>query len=521
MKSAVYKILKKHSSSLFFLFILGFLYIFLYQIFLPRINAFGCFDDCFNFLAGYFLSLKKVLYSQIFFNHAPIPAFLSYAIQETTKPINIYDLVLKHRLTLFFFSFLFNAFLIIRFRFPAFLFAVIFETSKFYLFGDRFLAESFIVYPLVYLLGWLVLKFRGEKLFPADYILSSVSAWFVIFTREPYVPVAAFLFLLVLRKASFRNLALSLSVFGMLSLWMLSRFPLHDFFFNVATGNKETILKFEIEREGGGFLNRLLSSAGYPFLVFTSDVSGFFKTILLLLCAGLVVSFIGSIRKSNSRFLVSLFLVLTLANTRPVAGGAVFYEAFHLLPWYALAIFATVFLALSLKRLWLKLIVLLSILAIPTLMFFSKDSFFFEKISPHEEFMTNFGPVQEAGSVFKDLSNGSGTLFLDGFDDLIYLQAKMYSPYEYSWYTSVMPKFEKYTSARLLMFENNPPDFYYGTCPNVSEVVGFLPDFAKGEYTNIPKDKKPSCVYIRNDVFSQISNKQWEKVAESGYEKPE
>jgi len=112
MKSAVYKILKKHSSSLFFLFILGFLYIFLYQIFLPRINAFGCFDDCFNFLAGYFLSLKKVLYSQIFFNHAPIPAFLSYAIQETTKPINIYDLVLKHRLTLFFFSSLFNAFLV-------------------------------------------------------------------------------------------------------------------------------------------------------------------------------------------------------------------------------------------------------------------------------------------------------------------------------------------------------------------------------------------------------------------------
>src|SRR5689334_18076619 len=32
------------------LFFLIALYMFLYKVYIPRVNAFGCFDDCFNFM---------------------------------------------------------------------------------------------------------------------------------------------------------------------------------------------------------------------------------------------------------------------------------------------------------------------------------------------------------------------------------------------------------------------------------------------------------------------------------------
>ena len=94
---------------------LGFLLIFfafLYKVYIPRVAAFGCFDDCFNIVAGHFLTQGKKLYSEIFFNHQPLMAYISYAIQALTSPINIYELILNHRKFVLMFAFLFDALLI-------------------------------------------------------------------------------------------------------------------------------------------------------------------------------------------------------------------------------------------------------------------------------------------------------------------------------------------------------------------------------------------------------------------------
>ena len=145
----ILKLVRSNLNLLIPLILLLPLYVILYKIYIPRVNAFGCFDDCFNYLGGYFIANGKHIYSDFFFNHQPIPAFLSYFVQTLTNPINIFDLVLRHRQFLMLFGLLFNVLLIIRFRLPAFLFVIIFELSKFYVFGDRFLAEGIIVYPIV------------------------------------------------------------------------------------------------------------------------------------------------------------------------------------------------------------------------------------------------------------------------------------------------------------------------------------------------------------------------------------
>src|SRR3989338_8089796 len=105
------------------------IYAILYKIYIPRVNAFGCFDDCNNFMGGYFLLQGKAMFSEFFFNHQPFAAFLSYFVQLITHPQNIFELILRHRQFVMIFSLILNAFLIWRFKLPAFLFVLLYEPA--------------------------------------------------------------------------------------------------------------------------------------------------------------------------------------------------------------------------------------------------------------------------------------------------------------------------------------------------------------------------------------------------------
>src|SRR3989338_6739207 len=239
---------------LLILLLIPFYYI-LYKLYIPRISAFGCFDDCNNFMGGYFLLHGKKLFSEIFFNHQPMAAYLSYLIQAITSPVNIFELILRHRQFIMLFGFLFNILLIFRFGLPAFLFALIFETSKFYLFGDRFLSEGMIVYPLAYLSGLVFYKFTNRKLLTIDYLLSSIFTWFIIFSREPYVPLALFAYVFLLYHDA----------------W--------EYFFNVAVVNYAAVLPADIKTDMFG--PRLLQSFFYPLYILFYGKMTIFKQILV------------------------------------------------------------------------------------------------------------------------------------------------------------------------------------------------------------------------------------------------
>ena len=109
----------------------------------------------------------------------------------------------------------------------------------------------------------------------------------------------------------------------------------------------------------------------------------------------------------------------------------------------------------------LKITVVVSFLFIIFGMFvFSNKYFAWDHINQQTEFITNYGTLLQEGTVINLLSKPSDTLFLDDSDDLIYWQAKIFSKYKYSWYTSSMPAFSKFTYARIEMFKKYPPDFY-------------------------------------------------------------
>ena len=138
------------------------------------------------------------------------------------------------------------------------------------------------------------------------------------------------------------------------------------------------------------------------------------------------------------------------------------------------------------------------------------NSFAREKADPHFDYITYYGEIIKYGEVIKILSEPNDTLFLDGFDDLIYWQANLISNYKYSWYTSMMPGFKVYSSERDTMIKNNPPDFYYGT--NYGDLEGlFTQLYSQGKSTNI---------FINNKKLREITEDQWIKAQEWLFDKP-
>ena len=516
---SIFEKIKKNYLIFFLVFLLLVLYIYLYKIYMPRINAFGCFDDCGNFLGGYFFLHGKRLYSEIFFNHNPLMVYISWIIQLITSPDNLYELILRHRQSLLLFSFLFNLGLFIRFGITAIAFALFFELTKFYLFGDRFLAESFIVYPLAYLAGLFSLKFYKKALYLFDYVLAGIFVWFIIFMREPYVPAAILLFIYLLwNKKKKANSIIALGIFLTLSFFTLALHDINEYFFNVVTTNFEVTFASEaqsIDFRGLGILKIFF----YPITVLFLGEWGYFRFILVSLNSLFLVSVIFLLLKKQWKFVFLLVILLGVLNIRYVEPGLTYYGAFHLLCWYGVFIFMSFMILAQIivmnKRFFYFITFLYSCLLIFHIS--SPLSFLNSKPNPHDELITNYGIQLQVGNVINILSNPDDKLFLDGFDDIIYWQAKRFSDYKYSMYTAHMPYYEKYASERIRMFKENPPNFYYGSCPKEKNPQRILPKSFRNDYIRLYDNGKPSCLWVRKTKLKSISETQWRKARENYY----
>lgn len=506
----------------FFVFV--FFFVFLFKIYYQKIGAFGCFDDCFNFTAGYFLLQGKKLYSEIFFNHQPLMAVFSYLVQLFSHPETLYKFILYHRIAVFIFAFLMDFLFLFRFGWKMGLFILFFEPTKYYLFGDHFLAEAVIVYPLVYLAGLLWEKLGKKDLSVWDYLTSAIFTWLVIFMREPFVPVALFLYSLILwNKKDLSLKYFSAILFLSLSILTLLLFPLEDYLFNVFKANVSFVLPTQALNKGIFDLG-IIKIFAYPLYILLGDKWNYFRDVLV----GLDLIFLSSVailvvKKKMSRGIVLFFIIMGLANIRFVPPGTIFYEAFHLLPWYGLFLMTTSLLMMkiyALKNKRLNMTMTFLLIFVFGFIFFSPQAFFREKTNKDYEFTTNYANYFTSGTVIKLLADPQDTLFVDGFDELIYWQAKVPSSYRYSFYTSIMPRFAKYKDERERMFMENPPVFYFGSCPEDLNPERQLPKEAVHEYERLYFAGKPSCLFVKKTKIPSIDRDKWKEIEKLEYYLP-
>jgi len=446
-------------------------------------------------------------------------AYMSAFIQKLTNIDSIPLLLLRHRQALVLFGLVFSSIITIRFGYIGVLYAFLYESSKYYLFGDRFLAEGFIPYPLVYMLFVLLHK---KNITWVDSLFVTISAWFVMFMREPYVPLALFLYFgyLFVEMNNIRKF-FSIVVFMVFCVILLNFTLIHDYIFNVITVNAKTVFIADTNTTGlfgiGG-----LKIIFYPFLIiFGAGIWNPFRIFLSILAAQFVlISLYVFFVQKKRKLIIFIWLILATANLRYSPPGQLFYSSFHMLPWYSLFLGAILFLvtrlsfrSYSIKPLYISM--LLVIFGVGLLL--QPKSYIYEKIQPHEELITNYGKILEVSTVIKTITTPTNTVFIDGSDDLIYLAANRLSGYRYSWYTSVMPAFNIYNSARIEMFNSRPPDIYYRYCSEKILPQYFLPEKIRGSYTTLYYDSKPSCLYVRTAYIKSVSDSQWQEAANLGY----
>ena len=482
-------------------------------MYIPRINAFGCFDDCFNIVGGYFMLDGKVLYKDIFFNHQPGMAILSALTQLFFHPSSIPELILRHRQVILFISFLATLLITLRFGLFFIFFSIIYELTKFYVFGDRFLAEGIVGYFLIYQFGVILEKILFKKTHKIDLILVPLFTWMVIFLREPFTLISLLLFstyFIISPKLSKHNTYLYVLTFVIPSVITLFSIYLPGYFFNMITVNKIILAS---EAEGQPLPIRLLKSFFYPiYLIFGVEGWNYFRTITATLSIIFIVSILAFLKYfKKTFFVVFIVLVLALSNLRPPAANQTFYESFHIAPWYALLIFSIVFIIKQLFTKSKKAGYAITALILIFIFYFVSNKSYFGREHPdlQNEFFTNYATVMGRGTIIRNLASPKSTLFLDDYDDLVYFEAKLKPSYKYSWYTSFMNRVPLYINARHEMFKKYPPDFYYGDCKGGQ---GVLPSYIKKEYLEVFEGKNVTCVHVSKKRVEKFAPHQVELI---------
>lgn len=517
-------LLKKRLALILTIFFLFIFFAFIYKLYIPRINAFGCFDDCFNFLGGYFILGGKTIYTNFFFNHQPGMAFLSAFIQGATHPTSIAELVLRHRQFIILFSFLASIFFVVRFS-PYFVFyTVIYELSKFYVFGDRFLAEGLVGYLLVYLLA-VNLETLAKKSIRFDLYVVPIFAWAVIFLREPYVLASLLLFtfyIYLLFKEQRKKVYIPLSIFGTLAVLTLLSFNLPDYYFNVIVANGQ-IVGSELSPES--LVRKILVSLLYPlYLIFSPETWTLYRTLL----APLSIVFFASVSYSAYQYkkyreILLIATTLFLSNLRPVEAFRSFYETFNTAVWSQIFFFSLAFFIFKIYQKSKKTAYISLVFILVFLLFFvtNRSYFAYEKVNTSDEFFTNFSLVMDTGTKIRNLSKKDDTFFVDGLDDLIIWESKLPSPYKYVWYTSFMPNIKRYRDERIRMFEITPPDFYYGQCmKNLNFLNDKVSQLLLRDYVQINPPNDSKCILVNVKKVKEITREQRESLRGTKYTIP-
>jgi hypothetical protein len=421
------------------------------------------------------------------------------------------------------FGFLFDVFLCWRFGFVGLAFTLTYEFSKFYVFGDRFLGEGFVIYPLVYLAGLSLHTIQKKHIDTWEIILSAVCVWFVVFTREPYILEALFLYGIIIRPTLLKRVGqISLGIVAVLSASLFLLFPFRDFVYNDITLNMSRGVSSEL-KAGSFFGIGIVKSFFYPLYIFVAGTWNDFRIQLICISVLLIISVFLWIRTKKSLWVLGcLFIAFGLANLRPTLPGLQFYEAYHELNWYGLFVFATFYLLFEgLKAVQKQFVYFFIIGGLFAFIVFSPRSFIYNKVNEQAEFLTNYGMYLQVSEVIKAISTPQETLFTNGADEFLYVVSGRNSSYPYSFDPYSIPFKDKYYDAFLAMFSHTPPDIIYDFCSPDAYTHPHLPQAYLSLYAQWYSQGKPTCLYMKKSLVPGLTSSQRAKAAEFLYYLPE
>lgn len=425
-------------------------------------------DEEYNFAIGRYLNKGEILYDDIITNHLPVTHLLSGLVQKKTNPETTYALIDGQRTAIINWSAIWSIILVLYFGAAGLIFVVIYELTKSHLYGNLFLAETVVAYPIVFLIG--LSFFRKFPLKAFETFLAGVLLAFSALTLGPLWPGIFFLCLLILIKqlnaqksSKLRIKSIILGLAGALFVFalVLPYVNIQGFLEYYVFGN----LTGMIPNTSQYWLNSIPQSFASPFISFIGNEPSDQLMLIRALSAILIVNLIYLVYLRRFFSAVSIFILLGLFNIRFIRPGEGHSSGFHLLPWFAGLVIITSFLFVEqFKNKSPYIIKGLNIAIFAVAIFFSfkyaKLNLFIEK-DAKRDYEIFFSTHTKIGESIKSLRKPGDTLFVFPDAWLVYWQSdtdhlpKLFG--YYAWMAGIPKLHERIHQS----FLNNPPKFFY------------------------------------------------------------
>ena len=390
----------------------------------PRTQSFNFADENEHLTPAWMMSENhKSLYLDLSTNHQPLPIITAYAFWKVIKFTNLFMLIERIRQFMLLLSFLGAFLLSVRFGIRGFTASIFIEIIKFYFFGYHLLAESLVVYPLMYLggvLGEYAFSDVNNKWLRLDGFAFGFFIFWITFNLLPAWPflffsTATFLYLRrrILKQTLFLNTLLSFFI-PTLSLFTAIN-PLR-WFQEAVNNNFKYFLPYDISLTVQSYFSFLI----YPFLSLQSLSQVIARYYLLLLIPALISAAI-ILAKSKRRlrtgviFLLFYFMMVLL-NLRITTLNIGFYTAFHVLPqaaFFTMLTVQVVYIAYktltipSERKIFSGIMAVIGIFLIANSLTWWKESALFDKWNEH---FIQYGDDESIGMAISAVKANGNTL---------------------------------------------------------------------------------------------------------------
>ncbi|MCL4338309.1 hypothetical protein M1271_01315 [Patescibacteria group bacterium] len=455
---------------------------------------------------GKFLLKGEKLYGDIYTNHQPVTYIMSAVIQKAIHPNSIPLIVKRFRESVILWSFIFSFILMLRFGPWVLLFIIPFEMTKNIMLGQVFLAESFVVYPAVYLAGLVLLPHQnlGEK----DLFFAGVLLAFIAFSLLPLLPFVAFVILaltLKLHRGKRAKMMLCLSGF-LIVLVIVSYFSsLGNYFRDTFIANYFYYLpSVGIVGETANPLAGILAPVHYLPAFF--DLSLFSR---LLALNSLVYLFCILILFASGTVLLpfSMIFLAGFANVRSVDLVKEFFNGFHVLPWYGLMLFLISFAVVKIKDIKInrpvRSIFFLLVMFVFFLNSYLAKDYFLSRVNREGDAYINYSKQFDDAEAVRIMNSGNDTLFAAYDGSLIYWYSGVRHASPAVFYYPWMRDLPYLKSQVDEMFTKSPPAFLY-----LSYVQKDLWPYLD-IYERLRKDEHETNLYVLKEKVAALTKEQY------------
>jgi len=441
------------------------------------------------------------LYQEIQSNHQPIVYFSSAKLQQLLDPPNIFMLIRRHRQAMFIYGLIWSGIILWRFKAVGLIFITLFEFLKYWLFGNLWLMESFAIYPSVYLFGvMLEAWFEKVRISTLEIIFLSFNSFLIIFSLVPLWPWLALTWLLIFIKIKKKIMVAGISLLVITGLFFaISTYSPIDWFIRTIYNNFVYAIPELSPFHGSVDYLRMIF---FPFLAYFTVNSLQAQFISLFFTGYLVACWFKP-------KLLWLYLFLLLANNRVLSPVSVYYEGFHLLPWMGLMIFTFSY---SLQKIKFKLWFIWLIWAL--ILMLNNNMPYFWKTDPNYEYYVNYSTFDDFNFALKTINKNGQKMAISVLTNEILIQWKtLLDPATkqivcYPW-ENLIPELKQNRDQVFSLDNPFPPEFIYGSIDK---------QLTKAKYQVLYRNDKASELFIRKDIFDQISPEEWIALKTRGFE---